>query len=74
VCLKKIDKYVFYLSIISIFLQSPKKMNIVTCIKVTGETFSLVLQRKGAEKARYQMYPNFQAKGMLPDSTLESFI
>jgi hypothetical protein len=49
-------------------------MNIVTCIKVTGETFSLVLQRKGAEKARYQMYPNFQAKGMLPDSTLESFI
>jgi len=41
-------------------------------MKVTGETFSF-LKREGAEEARYQKYPNFQAKGLLPDRTLESF-
>ena len=40
-------------------------------MKVTGETF---LSNKGTEEARYQKYPNFQAKGLLPDRTLESFI
>ena len=29
------------------------KYNIVTCMKVTGETFSFILKRKGAEEARY---------------------
>ena len=43
-------------------------------MKVTGETFSFILKRKGAEEARYQKYRNFQAKGPLPDRTLESFI
>ena len=43
-------------------------------MKVTGETFSFHHKRKGAEEARYQKYQNFQAKGPLPDSTLESFI
>jgi len=43
-------------------------------VKVTGETFSFHKKRKGAEEARYERYPNFQAKGLLPDSTLESFI
>jgi len=43
-------------------------------MKVTGETFSFYHKRKGAEEVRYQNYPNFQAKGPLPDSTLESFI
>ena len=43
-------------------------------MKVTGETFSFHHKRKGAEEARYQKYPNFQAKGPLPDRTLESFI
>ena len=43
-------------------------------MKVTGETFSFHNKRKGAEGARYQKYPNFQAKGLLPDRTLESFI
>ncbi len=43
-------------------------------MKVTGETFSFILQRKGAEEARCQKYPNFQAKRLLPDRTLESFI
>jgi len=43
-------------------------------MKVTGEIFSFQKKRKGAEEARYQKYPNFQAKGLLPDSTLESFI
>jgi hypothetical protein len=43
-------------------------------MKVTGETFSFVKKRKGAEEARYQKYPNFQAKGPLPDRTLESFM
>ena len=39
------------------------KLNIVTCMKVTGETFSFIFERKGAEEARYQKYQNFQAKG-----------
>ena len=43
-------------------------------MKVTGETFSFHPKRKRAEEARYQGYPNFQAKGPLPDRTLESFI
>ena len=43
-------------------------------MKVTGESFSFHHERKGAEEARYQKYPNFQAKELLPDSTLESFI
>ncbi|MBA7497511.1 hypothetical protein ES704_00239 [subsurface metagenome] len=42
-------------------------------MKVTGETLSFILKRRGAEGARCQNYPNFQAKGPLPDSTLESF-
>ena len=46
----------------------------VICMKVTGETFSFILRRKGAEEVRYQRYRNFQAKGLLPDRTLESFI
>jgi len=43
-------------------------------MKVTGEIFSFHHKRKGAEEARYQKYPNFQAEGLLPDRTLESFI
>ena len=43
-------------------------------MKVTGETFSFHHKRKGAEEARYQKYLNFQAKRLLPDRTLESFI
>jgi len=43
-------------------------------MKVAGEIFSFQKKRKGAEEARYQKYPNFQAKGPLPDRTLESFI
>jgi len=44
-------------------------------MKVTGETFSFQKKRKRAEEeVRYQKYPNFQAKGPLPDRTLESFI
>jgi hypothetical protein len=43
-------------------------------MKVTGEAFSFYHKRKGAEEVRYQNYPNFQAKGLLPDRTLESFI
>jgi len=43
-------------------------------MKVTGETFSFYQKRKGAEEVRYQTYPNFQAKELLPDRTLESFI
>ena len=46
----------------------------VICMKVTGETFSSHHKRKGAEEVRYQKYLNFQAKGLLPDGTLESFI
>ena len=43
-------------------------------MKVTGETFSFHHKQKGAEEARYQKYANFQAKGLLPDRTLESFM
>jgi len=43
-------------------------------MKVTGETFSFYNKRKGAEGVRYHEYLNFQAKGLLPDRTLESFI
>jgi len=43
-------------------------------MKVAGETFSFHHKRKGAEEARYQKYRNFQAKGLLPDRTLESFM
>jgi len=43
-------------------------------MKVTGETFSSHCKRKRAEGVRYQKYQNFQAKGPLPDRTLESFI
>jgi len=43
-------------------------------MKVTGETFPSHHKIKGAEEVRYQKYPNFQAKGLLPDRTLESFI
>jgi len=43
-------------------------------MKVTGETFSFHHKRKGAEEVKYQKYLNFQAKGSLPDRTLESFI
>jgi hypothetical protein len=42
-------------------------------MKVIGESFSSHNERKRAEEARYQKYPNFQAKGPLPDRTLESF-
>jgi len=43
-------------------------------MKVAGEIFSFQKKRKEAEEARYQKYPNFQVKGLLPDRTLESFI
>ena len=43
-------------------------------MKITGETFSFHHKRKRVEEVRYQKYPNFQAKGLLPDRTLESFI
>ncbi len=43
-------------------------------MNVTGETFSFHHKRKRAEEVRYKKYPNFQAKGSLPASTLESFI
>ena len=39
-------------------------------MKAIGEAF---LMRKGAEGARYEEYLNSQAKGLLPDRTLESF-
>ena len=39
-------------------------------MKVTGETFSFNQKRKGTEEVRYQNYPYFQAKGLLPDRTL----
>jgi hypothetical protein len=42
-------------------------------MKVAGEIFSFIFKRKRAEEARYQKYLNFQAKGLLPDRTLESF-
>jgi len=43
-------------------------------MKVTGEIYSFQKKRKEAEETRYQKYPNFQAKGLLPDRTLESFM
>ena len=43
-------------------------------MKVTGETFSSHHKRKRAEQARCQNHLNFQAKGLLPDRSLESFI
>jgi len=43
-------------------------------MKVTEESFSLSKEEKGAEEARYDKYTNFQAKGLLPDRTPESFI
>jgi len=43
-------------------------------MKVTGEAFSFYHKRKRAEEERYQKYLNFQAKGPLPDRTLESLI
>ena len=43
-------------------------------MKVAGETFSFYEKRKGAEEVKYQKYLNSQAKGPLPDRTLESFI
>jgi len=46
----------------------------VICMKVSGETFSFYDKRKGAEGARCHKHQNFQAKGPLPDRTLESFI
>jgi hypothetical protein len=39
-------------------------------MKLIGEAFFM---KKGAEGARYKMYLNSQAKGLLPDRTLESF-
>jgi len=43
-------------------------------MKVAGETFSFFCERKGAEEVRCQNHLNLQAKGPLPDRTLESFI
>lgn len=43
-------------------------------MKVTGEIFSFYNERKGAEEVRCKKYLNFQAKGLLLDRTLESFI
>ena len=43
-------------------------------MKVTGETFSFHHKRKRAEEARCHKHQNFQANGLLPDRTLESFI
>ena len=43
-------------------------------MEVTGETFSFHHKRKGAEEVKCQNHSNFQAKGLLLDRTLESFI
>ena len=40
-------------------------------MKVIGDTFFI---RKGAEGAICEVHLNSQAKGLLPDRTLESFI
>jgi len=40
-------------------------------MKVTGETFSFILKRKGAEEVRCHKHRNFQAKEPLPDRNLE---
>ena len=50
--LKKIVKYVFYPSIISIFILLLKKMNIITCMKVTGETFSFLKKKKRSRRGK----------------------
>ena len=38
------------------------KFNIITCMKATGETFSFVLKRRGAEEARYYNIQTFRQK------------
>jgi len=38
-------------------------------MKVTEETFSF--SRKSAKEERYKLYRNYQAKGLIPDTTLE---
>jgi len=43
-------------------------------MKATEETFSFNHKRRGAEEERCHKHRNFQAKGPLPDRTLESFI
>jgi len=43
-------------------------------MKVAGETLSFYKKRRGAEGVRYQKCRNSQAKGPLPDKTLESFL
>jgi hypothetical protein len=43
-------------------------------MKVAGDALSFYKKRRGAEGVRYQTYLNSQAKGPLPDRTLESFI
>jgi hypothetical protein len=43
-------------------------------MKETGETFSFYHKRRRTEAVKYQKYPNFQPKGLLPDGNLESFI
>jgi hypothetical protein len=44
-------------------------------MKVTAGTFSFIKTRKKrSQEARYDKYPNFQAKGLLPNRTLASFI
>jgi len=43
-------------------------------MNATGETSSFYRKRRGAEETRGQKYPNFQAKELLHDRTLESFI
>ena len=48
--------------------------SMATCMKVTEEIFSFVLKIKNAKEDRYRLYQNFQAKRLLPDRTLESFI
>jgi hypothetical protein len=48
------------------------KPKMISCTKVTGEPFSF--SRRSAEGERYRAYRNFQAKGLLADRTLESFI
>ena len=40
-------------------------------MKIIGEVFFM---RKGAEGARCEVHLNSQAKGLLPDRSLESFI
>ena len=42
-------------------------------MKVAGETSSFIIKRRRTEEARCYKHQNFQVKGPLPDSTLESF-